>query len=386
MKRVTILGSTGSIGTQALDVIDNDRELFQVKALTCGYNAKLLSSQINKYKPDLAACLLEDDAMELRSKHPDTEIISGRDAITQVAAEDTDIVLNALTGISGLLPTMSAIIAGHDVAIANKETIVAAGDQVMEAAGKAGIRVLPVDSEHSAIFQCMEGNKNRKIRRILLTASGGPFRGKSLHFLRTVKPIDALKHPNWSMGRKVTIDSATMMNKGLEIIEASRLFGISSAKIQILVHPQSIVHSAVEYEDGSIIAQMGKPDMRIPISLALGYPDRLTNPNNGIDFFKEGSKLTFEEPDRNIFACLRLAEEAAKSGGSITTVMNAANEVTVRAFLNDDIDFLDIPGIIERIMDEHSNTFNADIEEIIDIDKKARIRTTEFIKSMQIHS
>ena len=279
----------------------------------------------------------------------------------------------------GLAPTYAAIQAGKDIALANKETLVAGGELVMDAAAKAGVKLLPVDSEHSAIFQCLEGNQNRPVKKILLTASGGPFRGYTKEQLENVTLVQALKHPKWNMGAKITIDSATMMNKGLEVIEARWLFDVEAEKIQILVHPQSIVHSAVEFMDNSVIAQLGVPDMRIPISLALGYPDRLKNGERELDFFGEGSNLTFEKPNPEVFGCISLAYEAIARGGSCPAVMNAANEVLVAAFLEEKIRFVDIEKTLACILDAHKTAYNLDLEGILEIDKETRKLTREIL-------
>lgn len=372
MKKVAILGSTGSIGTQALDVIESNKDRFKVTALTCGSNVRLLSEQIRKFRPALAVCMNKGDAVALSGEFPGVQILWGGDGLIAAAESDCDILLNSLMGMRGLVPTYHGIMAGHDIALANKETLVAGGSVIMEAVKNKGVRMLPVDSEHSAIFQCLEGNRDKKIKKILLTASGGPFRGWSLDRLKTVTPEMALKHPNWSMGRKITIDSATMMNKGLEMIEAKWLFGVDIDDIQVLVHPQSIMHSAVEFCDTSILAQLGVPDMRIPISVALGYPDRLGSHGSELDFFKEAAMLTFEKPDMRVFKCMKLAVDAARAGGSYPVVMNAANEVLVEAFLNGRTGFTDIGDSIERIMDEHESVSDPSLEDIIEIDRKTR--------------
>ena len=371
MKKITILGSTGSIGTQALDVIERNPDRFSVAALTCGGNAELLSAQIEKYHPDLAVCRDQEDARRLAQKHRDVEFLWGEEGLIAAAEADCDILLNSLMGMRGLAPTYHAIRAGHDIALANKETLVTGGSLIMEAVAEEGVAMLPVDSEHSAIFQCIEGKRNKKIKKILLTASGGPFRGWSLEQLMTVTPEMALKHPNWSMGRKITIDSATMMNKGLEMIEARWLFGVDIGDIQVLVHPQSVVHSAVEFCDSSVIAQMGVPDMRIPISVALGYPDRLEF-DEELDFFGAASNLTFEKPDMEVFRCMKLAIKASSAGGSYPVVMNGANEVLVEAFLNKRIGFTDIADYIDKILDSHVPVAEPGLEEIIAIDRETR--------------
>lgn len=372
MKKIIILGSTGSIGTQALDVIRDHREKYRVSALTCGKNTELLAKQIEEFNPKLAVTESAEDAAKIAARFPHIEVMHGEEGLIAAAEADGDMVLNSLMGMRGLVPTYHAIKAGKDIALANKETLVAGGEVVMKAAEEAGVKLLPVDSEHSAIFQCLQGNEGKKIRRILLTASGGPFRGWTKEQLETVTLEQALKHPNWSMGRKITIDSATMMNKGLEVIEAKWLFDVPLRDIQILVHPQSIVHSAVEYEDTSVIAQLGLPDMRIPISIALGYPERLPYSGPGLDFFGKGANLTFEEPDREVFRCIDLAYSASEEGGSYPVVMNAANEVLVDQFLNRQISFADIPRKIEKIMNRHVPSYHLRLEDIIEIDKNIR--------------
>ena len=379
MKKITILGSTGSIGTQSLEVIKNHPEKFRVHALTCGKNTERLAEQIKMFQPSFAVTEREEDAERLAKIFPKTEFSWGEKGLIEAAEGECDMVLNALVGMRGLAPTCAAIAAGKDIALANKETLVAGGALVMDAVAKAGVRLLPVDSEHSAIFQCLEGNKNRPVKKILLTASGGPFRGYTRKQLEKVTLEQALKHPSWSMGKKITIDSATMMNKGLEVIEARWLFGIPASKIQILVHPQSIVHSAVEFEDNSVIAQMGRPDMKIPISLALGYPDRLKSRDAELDFFSEGKNLTFEKPDPAVFRCIGLAYEAIEAGGSYPVVLNAANEVLVSAFLNKKIRFMDIQNTLERILHDHKPMYNLDLEGILEIDKETRKLTGEIL-------
>ncbi len=379
MKKITVLGSTGSIGTQSLEVIKAHPDRFRVEALTCGKNKKKLEEQIEKFRPAFAVTEREEDAHDLMRKFPRTEFSWGEKGLIEAAEGGCDMVLNALMGMRGLAPTYAAIQAGKDIALANKETLVAGGELVMDAAAKAGVKLLPVDSEHSAIFQCLEGNKNRPVKKILLTASGGPFRGYTKEQLENVTLAQALKHPKWNMGAKITIDSATMMNKGLEVIEARWLFDVEAEKIQILVHPQSIVHSAVEFMDNSVIAQLGVPDMRIPISLALGYPDRLKNGERELDFFGEGSNLTFEKPNPKVFGCISLAYEAIARGGSCPAVMNAANEVLVAAFLEEKIRFVDIEKTLACILDAHKTAYNLDLEGILEIDKETRKLTREIL-------
>lgn len=372
MKKVTILGSTGSIGTQALDVIRRNREQFQIETLACGQNTELLEQQIQKFSPKQAVTELEQDACRLAKAYPKVDFLWGEKGLLAAAEDDSQILLNSLVGIRGLLPTYHAIQSGKEIALANKETLVAGGELIMKAVQEKGARMLPVDSEHSAIFQCLQGNQGKKIRKILLTASGGPFRGFSRQQLADVTLAQALHHPKWSMGKKITIDSATMMNKGLEVIEAKWLFDVPLSDIQILVHPQSIMHSAVEFEDGSVIAQMGSADMRIPISVALGYPQRIPDAGKRINFFEEGASLSFEEPDTEVFGCINLAYETSKAGGSYPVVLNAANEVMVDRFLKGQIAFLDIEKNIQKILDDHTPTYNLGLNEIINIDKEIR--------------
>lgn len=377
MKKISLLGSTGSIGTQCLDIIRENRDKYQVVALACGSNVDLLSEQIEEFSPVLAAVADEKAAQELQKNYPGTEILWGRQGLIDVACADCDMVVNGLMGIKGMEPTYHAIMSGKDVALANKETLVAGGEIIMNAAYEKAIKLLPVDSEHSAIFQCLEGNKGRNINRILLTASGGPFRGFSKEELEHVTLEQALKHPNWSMGKKITIDSATMMNKGLEVIEAKWLFDVDVEKIEILVHPQSILHSAVEFEDKSIIGQMGLADMRIPISFALCYPDRLPSKEPGLDFFSQGARMTFEKPDTEVFKCIKLAYESSKAGGTYPVTLNGANETLVELFLKKKIKFTDIQNILERILEAHSPAYNLDLEGIMEADRKARTEAYE---------
>lgn len=379
MKKITILGSTGSIGTQSLEVIKKHPDRFKVEALTCGKNIERLAEQIEMFQPSFAVTEREEDAVTLAARFPKTEFAWGRRGLVEAAEGDCDMVLNSLVGMRGLEPTYAAIQKGKDIALANKETLVAGGAIVMDAVAAKGIKLLPVDSEHSAIFQCLEGNGNRPVKKILLTASGGPFRGYTKQQLENVTLEQALKHPNWSMGAKITVDSATMMNKGLEVIEAKWLFDVPADKIQVLVHPQSIMHSAVEFEDNSVIAQMGIPDMKIPISLALGYPDRLVSDDRELDFFAEGASLTFEKPNMDVFRCMGLAYDAIKQGGSYPVVLNGANEVLVSVFLERRIGFIDIQNKLESILDKHKPAYNLDLEGILEIDKETRKYTEEII-------
>lgn len=372
MKKIAILGSTGSIGTQTLDIIEQNPELFTAAVLTCGSNVELLGRQIEKHKPSLAVVANEDDAVEMGKRYPQTEFLFGMEGLVIAAAKtDCDMVLNSLIGMMGLMPTYFAIKAGKDIALANKETLVAGGEVVMNAVKESRVRLLPVDSEHSAIFQALQGNDHKDINRIILTASGGPFRGFSLEQLSRVTVSQALNHPNWKMGNKITIDSATMMNKGLEVIEARWLFDVPPEKIEVVIHPQSIIHSMVEYADHSILAQLGVPDMRVPIGYALTYPERIENRISGVDFYEMGA-LTFEKPDLKTFKCLNFAYEAAKDGGSYPVVLNAANEVLVQQFLDGRINFLDIQDTIEKVLQNHKPVYQLDLEGILKIDQNIR--------------
>ncbi len=372
-ENISILGSTGSIGTQTLDVV---REIggINVRAVTANSNIDLLEKQIREFSPDIAAVMDKEKADLLKEKVRDskTKVLSGMEGLIEAAVyEKSDTVVTSVVGNIGIVPTFEAIKARKNIALANKETLVSAGELIINAVKEYGVKIYPVDSEHSAIFQSLRGNDDNKIRRILLTASGGPFRGKTRDELKNVKAADALKHPNWNMGRKVTIDSASLMNKGLEVIEAKWLFGVDVEDIEVLVHPQSIVHSAVEYEDGAVIAQLGEPDMRLPIQYALTYPKRVKNSFPKIDFAKRNS-LTFEKPDMDTFKCLSLAYSAIKCGGTMPTVMNGANEIAVAAFLNDEIGFLDIADIIEKTMESYTVKYDYSVEDLVAADKWAR--------------
>lgn len=375
-KALSILGSTGSIGVSTLEVVRQFPERFQVISLAAGCNIALLRRQIEEFKPRVVAVLNEDLADQLdrslQGLDSKPEILFGTLGYQQIAAApESNMLVSAMVGAAGLLPTLAGIKAGKDVALANKETLVIAGELVMELAAQKGVRILPVDSEHSAIFQSLQGNHPSALKRILLTASGGPFFHKSSRELAAVTPEAALNHPNWSMGRKITIDSATLMNKGLEVIEARWLFNVSTDRIAVHVHPESIVHSMVEYIDGSVIAQMGIPDMKIPIAYALSYPERIPVENPSLDLFRL-QKLTFFPPNEEKFPCLRLAYEASKQGSTMPAVLNAANEVAVHAFLEGRIGFLDIPRLIETVMERHTVADTLTLEAIITADGQAR--------------
>ena len=366
MKKISILGSTGSIGTQTLDVIREHGDM-QVVALSCGRNLSLIEKQAREFKPQFVSVSDENDAKKLRTSLADTdiEVGYGMDGLIRCATiEPCNIVVTAIVGMLGIRPTIAAIKAKKTIALANKETLVTAGHIIIPLAKEYGVSILPVDSEHSAIFQSLQGNSMNPIKKILLTASGGPFRGRKLSELESIRVEDALKHPNWSMGKKITIDSSTMVNKGLEVIEAKWLFGVEVDKVQVVVQPQSVIHSMVEYVDGAIIAELGTPDMKLPIQYALYYPERRYLPGERLDF-KKLSQITFEEPDMKTFYGLRLAYEAGKAGGSLPTVFNAANELAVSKFLNREIRYLEIPEIIEECMQNHKNIINPSVEEIL---------------------
>jgi len=375
-KTLSILGSTGSIGVSTLEVVRQFPDLFQVAALSAGRNVVLLLDQIRTFRPRLVSVFDERLAEELdRSLFRDSwkpQILFGPEGYERAAAcPEIDMLVSAMVGAAGLLPTLAAIRAGKDLALANKETLVVAGEIVMGAAERQGIRILPVDSEHSAIFQALQGNHRNALKRILLTASGGPFFRKSVEELASVTPRAALRHPNWSMGRKITVDSATLMNKGLEVIEARWLFGVPVDSIAVHVHPESIVHSMVEYIDGSVIAQLGIPDMKIPIAYALSYPERLPVQGPPLDLFRLRN-LSFYPPDEEKFPCLRLAYEACRKGATLPAVLNAANEVAVHAFLEERISFVEIPRLIETVMNAHEASPDPTLEEVMAADRWAR--------------
>jgi 1-deoxy-D-xylulose-5-phosphate reductoisomerase len=375
MKKITVLGSTGSIGLNALKIIERNPQKYRAVALTAGRNVDLLIEQIEKFRPRGVAVLEEDLANILRTRlkgNSGIEVFSGTEGFIHLATlEEVDTVISAMTGAAGLTPTYAAIKAGKNIALANKETMVMAGPLIMDQAKKQGVTILPIDSEHSAILQSLQGHSREDVRRIILTASGGPFRGLSLKKMEKMKPEQALKHPTWNMGKKITIDSATLMNKGLEAIEARWFFDLRMDQISILIHPQSIIHSMVEYRDGSIIAQMGVPHMITPISYALSYPRHIENHLVPLQLDEIGT-LSFEKPDMKKFKCLDLAFQAGETGESMPAVLNAANEIAVDAFLNGDIGFLQIPMLIEKTMEAHA-TFSIDsIERVMEADSWAR--------------
>lgn len=372
MKNISILGSTGSIGTQTLDVIRHLKDI-RVSGLTSNKNIELLEQQINEFHPRKVAVMDEKKAYDLKKRiNSSVEVLVGIDGLVEIATmDDIETVITSVVGIIGLIPTFEAIKRKKNIALANKETLVTAGNIIMEEAKKNGVTIYPIDSEHSAIFQCLQGNKNNPIQRIILTASGGPFRGRTIKELKNVTSEDALKHPNWFMGAKITVDSATMMNKGLEVIEAKWLFNVELNQIEVIVHPQSMIHSMVEFEDNSIIAQIGEPDMRVPIQYALTFPNRLKSNWPKVDFSTR-NLFTFELPDLSTFRCLQLAYDALKIGGSMPAVLNAANEIAVDRFLKKQIQFLDIPIMIENAMKAHNTIIHPTLSDIIDTDRWAR--------------
>lgn len=378
MKNIAVLGSTGSIGTQTLDIVRNNTGELKIKVLAAGSNVELIEKQIREFKPEIAVLYNAEKANELKIKIADTgvKVLSGMDGMIEAATfDDVDTVVTSMVGMIGIKPTIAAIKAGKNIALANKETLVTAGHIIMPLIKEHKVSLLPVDSEHSAIFQSMNGENRKRISKILLTASGGPFRGKSYEELKNVTLEDALKHPNWAMGQKITVDSATLVNKGLEVMEAAWLFDVDVSMIQVVVHPQSVIHSMVEYEDTAVIAQLGCPDMRLPIQYALFYPDRRFLDAKKLDFF-EMKSLTFEKPDMDTFKGLKFAMEAAEFGGSMPTVFNASNEEAVAMFLNKKIGFLDIYRIIEKSMNRHTIISNPDIDTVLSVERDTR----EFIR------
>lgn len=379
MKKIAILGSTGSIGTQTLEIVRNNKDL-EVVGMAAGSNVELMEKQIREFHPKKVAMWSKEAASDLSVRIADTntKVVSGMEGLLEISTMDEmEVLVTAIVGMIGIRPTIAAIEHGKTIALANKETLVTAGHIIMPLAAKHGVSILPVDSEHSAIFQSMHGENRERVSKIILTASGGPFRGKTKEELIDMTMEDALKHPNWSMGRKVTIDSASLVNKGLEVMEASWLFDVPLEQIQVVVHPQSIIHSAVEYVDGGIMAQMGMPDMKLPIQYALFYPDRRPMSGKRVDFF-DIAQLTFEKPDTETFTGLKLAYEAARRGGSMPTVFNAANEMAVAAFLQKKIGFLQIPEIIGESMEHHKVIENPSVEEIL----QTEAETYEYIKQV----
>lgn len=371
-KRISILGSTGSIGTQALDVVD--KHGFEVHALAAYRSVDTLEKQVRKYRPQTVCIYCEEYYSDLKTRlsDMDVKVLCGMDGLCEIASDTgADILLNSVVGMVGLKPTLTAIDAGIPIALANKETLVAGGSLVMKAAEEKGVPILPVDSEHSAIFQCLQGNSRKQLHKIILTASGGPFYGKTKEELQSVTAADALKHPNWDMGSKITIDSATLMNKGLEFIEAKWLFDVTPEQIEVVVHRQSVVHSAVEYDDYSVIAQMGVPDMKIPIQYALLYPDRMPCPTGRLSLTDYG-QLTFAKPDMDTFRCLPMAIEAIRRGGTVPAVMNGANEVAVAAFLKGEIGFLRIAELVEEAMNTVPFKEITCLEDVLEADAAAR--------------
>ncbi|HLG24109.1 MAG TPA: 1-deoxy-D-xylulose-5-phosphate reductoisomerase [Candidatus Nanoarchaeia archaeon] len=380
MKRISILGSTGSIGTQSLDVIRKYPEKFKVVGLTAGNNSELLIKQIKEFKPKAVAIMDKSKVADLLN-FSSCQVFSGTEGLNKIASlSEADTVINSLVGSSGVEPTYSAIKAKKNIALANKETLVAAGSVIMEEAEKNNVTVMPIDSEHSAIFQCLNGENKKEVEKIIITCSGGPFKNFSGEELKNVTAKDALKHPTWNMGAKITIDSSTLMNKGFEVIEAHWLYGTNYDKIEVVIHPQSIIHSLVEFRDKSVIAQLGIPDMRIPIQYALSYPERLESSSESLSLSKIKS-LEFKEPDFEKFPCLKYAFEAGKTGGTMPCVMNAANEIAVHAFLNDKISYLDIAIIIKKMMDDHNLIKNPNLQEILEVDRKVKEETKKVIEN-----
>lgn len=379
LKNISVLGSTGSIGTQTLDVVRKNNDI-RVVALSAGNNVELLEQQVREFRPFFVSMADDKALAELRARLSDVtgiEYGTGMDGLIHAATmEQAEIVVTAVVGMMGIVPTIEAINAGKDIALANKETLVTAGHIIMKLAAEKGVRILPVDSEHSAIFQCLNGERQNKIHKILLTASGGPFRGRTIEQMRDIKVEDALKHPNWAMGRKITIDSSTMVNKGLEVMEARWLFGVELDQVQVVVQPQSVIHSMVEFEDGAVMAQLGTPDMRLPIQYALYYPDRRFLDTQHLDFWKL-NQITFEKPDMVNFRGLALAYEAGRKGGNVPTMFNAANELAVAMFLDRKIKYLDIIDIIEQTMTNIEYIDNPDVKQILDTEAAAY----EFIRS-----
>jgi 1-deoxy-D-xylulose-5-phosphate reductoisomerase len=384
LKRLVILGSTGSIGKNTLKVISDYPDRFKVAALAVRNNVQELELQINEFRPDVVAVFDESAAEILKKKDPPVEILTGERGLIEVATlENVDMVVSAIVGSAGLIPTYEAIKAGKTIALATKEALVMAGKIIMSEASKRGVRIIPVDSEHSAVFQCLNGRDMDEVEKIILTASGGSFLRKDISELETVTPAQALKHPNWDMGKKITIDSATLMNKGLEVIEAYWLFNLTIEKIGVIIHPQSIIHSMVKFIDGSVIAHMSVPDMKGPISYALSYPERLGNILPVLNL-SEVKELTFEEPDNEKYPSLSLTYDALRMGGTMPCVLNTANETAVEAFLNEKISFTEIPRVVSKTMAEHKVLKGESVEEVISVSNWARQKSEEVIEALQI--
>lgn len=382
MKRVTVLGSTGSIGRNTIEVIARSPDRYRVIGLAARHNTGLLEEQIRLCRPEVVAVFEGSAAERLRKKNLQVEIVTGEKGLTEVAGLDqADIVVSAIAGSDGLMPTLTAVRKGKNVALATKESLVMAGSIIMSEAKKKGVSVIPVDSEHSAIFQCLDGRKAYEIRKIILTASGGPFLGKDISELRAVTPEKALKHPTWDMGRKISVDSATLMNKGLEVIEARWLFDVTVDRIEVLIHPQSIVHSMVELIDGSVLAQMSVPDMKGPISYALSYPQRMSDVIPHLDLVKV-RELTFEPPDLSTYRCLALTYDALRTGGTMPAVLNAANEIAVESFLGGDLPFTGIPVVVSETMERHVVSDGATLEGIVDASMWAKRKAREVVEGL----
>jgi len=383
MKNLSILGSTGSIGTQTLDIVKNNLNEFKVVGLTTNKNIELMKKQIDEFKPE-AVAVMDNEKADLLKKDVDVNVYSGIDGIIKIATLDgVDTVVNSLVGSIGVKPTIEAIKNKKNIALANKETLVTAGSIVMEEVKKNDVKLMPIDSEHSAIFQCINGEKIKDINKITITASGGPFRNFTKEQFEDVTVNDALKHPTWNMGNKITIDSATLMNKGFEVIETHWLYGISYENIEVVVHPQSIIHSLVEFKDNSVISQLGNPDMKLPIQYALSYPNRLSLNIKKLNLM-EIKQLTFEKPNFELFPCLNYAYDAGKIGGTMPAVLNAANEIVVTAFLKNKIRFLDIPQLINEMMQEHNVIKKPDLQQILETDRKIKEETQKIIERQKI--
>ena len=383
-KKISILGSTGSIGKQALEVVDCLHDKFEIVGLAAGSNLEEFKKQILKYNPEFVSVKTEELAQELKKDIKNKEILWGNDGLVEIAKNTrNDVVLSAVTGINGLFPVLAAIDNGINIALANKETLVAAGSIVMTKAKEKNVKILPVDSEHSAIFQCLASRNFSHPKKLIITGSGGPFRNKSLEDIKKATLEETLAHPNWFMGDKITVDSATLMNKGLEVIEAHWLFGVDYSEIEVVIHPQSILHSAVEFLDGSVIAQMGLPSMHIPVQFALTYPETFEGPKTGTMDFTQIGRLEFEKPDLEKFPCLKIAYEAGIKGGTYPTVLNASNEEAVYAFLRKEIKLTEIYNIVYKTLEQHNNIQNPELNDIIETDKEARIFAGKLLSNLK---